>query len=415
MMTMNFYDTSSLLLKADTLFEDNEDFAVSTITFQELENIKTSANKSEDLKFQARNLLRVLNEHQDEYTVVIFSEQFLKPIRKYDLEITNDTKILSCAIHMQKKLKIDDFCFITNDLALKRIANIFFEDVYSIQEDDEDYYNGFKEIIMTENEMAEFYSLPTDNVLNLLINQYLIIKNEDGEIVDKLVWTGEGYRPLKYEKFKSKWFEVKPMKGDVYQQLVADSFLNNKITLVKGPAGAGKSLLSLGFLLQQLDRNAIDKIIVFCNTVATRDSARLGFYPGTRDEKLLDSQIGNFLSSKLGSQIEVERMIQNEQLILLPMSDIRGYDTSDMRAGIYIPEAQNLTVDLMKLALQRIGEDGICIIDGDDKAQVDCVQYEGDNNGMRRVSKIFKGEPIYGEVELQQIHRSQIGRIADKM
>ena len=32
-------------------------------------------------------------------------------------------------------------------------------------------------------------------------------------------------------------------------------------------------------------------------------------------------------------------MIQNEQLILLPMSDIRGYDTSDMRAGIYIPEA----------------------------------------------------------------------------
>ena len=30
---MNFYDTSSLLLKADTLFEDNEDFAVSTVTF----------------------------------------------------------------------------------------------------------------------------------------------------------------------------------------------------------------------------------------------------------------------------------------------------------------------------------------------------------------------------------------------
>ena len=193
------------------------------------------------------------------------------------------------------------------------------------------------------------------------------------------------------------------------------SFMNNKITLVKGPAGAGKSLLSLGFLLQQLDKNAIDKIIIFCNTVATRDSARLGFYPGTRDEKLLDSQIGNFLSSKLGSQIEVERMIQNEQLILLPMSDIRGYDTSDMKAGIYIPEAQNLTIDLMKLALQRIGEDGICIIDGDDKAQVDCQQYEGSNNGMRRVSKIFKGESIYGEVELQNIHRSQIGKIADKM
>lgn len=276
MMTMNFYDTSSLLLKAGTLFENNEDFAISTITFQELENIKTSTNKSEDLKFQARNLLRILNEHHDEYTVVIFSEKFLKPIKKINLEITNDTKILSCAIHLQKNMKDCKVNFFTNDLALKRIASIFFKEVYSIEENEEDYYNGFKEIIMTENEMAEFYSLPTDNVLNLLINQYLIIKNEDGEIVDKLVWTGEGYRPLKYEKFKSKWFEVKPMKGDVYQQLVADSFLNNKITLVKGPAGAGKSLLSLGFLLQQLDRNVIDKIIIFCNTVATRDSAKLG-------------------------------------------------------------------------------------------------------------------------------------------
>jgi phosphate starvation-inducible protein PhoH len=49
------------------------------------------------------------------------------------------------------------------------------------------------------------------------------------------------------------------------------------------------------------------------------------------------------------------------------MSDIRGYDTSGMRAGIYISEAQNLDIDLMKLTLQRIGEDSVCIIDGDCK------------------------------------------------
>ena len=50
----------------------------------------------------------------------------------------------------------------------------------------------------------------------------------------------------------------------------------------------------------------------------------------------LQCQIGNLLSSKLGSRMEVERLIDEEQLILLPMSDIRGYDTSGMRAGIYI-------------------------------------------------------------------------------
>ena len=61
--------------------------------------------------------------------------------------------------------------------------------------------------------------------------------------------------------------------------------------------------------------------------------------PGDKNMKLLDSQIGNFLTSKLGSKIELERLLESEQIILLPMADIRGYDTTGMRAGIYITEA----------------------------------------------------------------------------
>jgi predicted ribonuclease YlaK len=69
----------------------------------------------------------------------------------------------------------------------------------------------------------------------------------------------------------------------------------------------------------------------------------------------------------------------------------------------------------MKLALQRIGEDSICIIDGDAKAQVDDINFAGSNNGLRRVSKVFRGHDFYGEVELQQIHRSKIGLVAEQM
>lgn len=121
--------------------------------------------------------------------------------------------------------------------------------------------------------------------------------------------------------------------------------------MLKGPAGTGKTYLALGFLLHMLDRGQIDKVIIFCNTVATKNSAKLGFYPGSRDEKLLDSQIGNLLISKLGDRIAVEELMDREKLILLPMSDIRGYDTTGMNAGIYISEAQNLDITLMKLAL----------------------------------------------------------------
>jgi predicted ribonuclease YlaK len=149
--------------------------------------------------------------------------------------------------------------------------------------------------------------------------------------------------------------------------------------------------------------------------VATKNSAKLGYLPGTRDEKLLDSQIGNLLISKLGSRMAVEKFIEDEKLLLLPFSDIRGYDTNGMNAGIYISEAQNLDISLMKLALQRIGNDSICIVDGDEKTQVDDIAFAGPNNGMRRLSKVFRGEDIYGEVELQNIHRSKIARIAEQM
>jgi predicted ribonuclease YlaK len=74
-----------------------------------------------------------------------------------------------------------------------------------------------------------------------------------------------------------------------------------------------------------------------------------------------------------------------------------------------------MDVSLMKLTLQRIGADSICIIDGDCKAQVDNNEFAGINNGMRRVSKVFRGEDIYGEVTLKNIHRSKIALLAENM
>lgn len=47
----------------------------------------------------------------------------------------------------------------------------------------------------------------------------------------------------------------------------------------------------------------------------------------------------------------VEDLMNQGKLMLLPCSDIRGFDTSGMRAGVYISEAQNLDITLMKLAL----------------------------------------------------------------
>lgn len=418
-MIYKFYDTCSLLLKVDNLWEEDSTLVLSSITLEELENIKTASNKDPDVKFAARKLSRELDEHfgDGSYTVMIWSQDLMEDLADEHLPITNDSKIIICAKNYMQLIKPEDeFFFYTNDICCKHLAHIALDcPIRSVEEEKYDY-DGYKIIQMNDDEMAYFYSNPTENKYDLHVNEYLLVQDINGEIVDKLCWTGENYRHVSYETFKSNYFgNVKPMKDDIYQVLAADSLSNNKITLIKGPAGTGKTYLSLGFLLHKLERNKIDKIIIFCNTVATKNSAKLGYYPGTRDEKLLDSQIGNMLISKLGGRLAVEQMIEQEELVLLPLSDIRGYDTSGMNAGIYISEAQNLDIELMKLTLQRIGQDSICIIDGDYGAQVDDIHFAGSSNGMRRASKVFRGKKPYGEVTLKKIHRSEIASIAEEM
>jgi predicted ribonuclease YlaK len=214
-----FYDTCSLLIKADSLFEDEDHVIISSITLDELENIKTSANKDADVKYAARRLLHLLDEHPDAYEVWIFKKSMLEPIIEKDLSITNDTSILATAIDYDKNCHPDETIFVTNDLALKNIANLFFgnDSIESVEEEAIDDYTGYLEITMSDDLMSEFYSQPFTNMFNLKVNQYLVVSNMDNEIVDTLCWTGEEYRHLNYKNFSSRYFgDVKPFKGDIY-------------------------------------------------------------------------------------------------------------------------------------------------------------------------------------------------------
>lgn len=411
-----FYDTNALLKLQSKVFEEN--FIISSVSLEELENIKVSRNKDDEIKYNARKILHLLDENRDKYNVVVYTIEMENYIHEKQVELSPDTKIIATAVFSKGFLpQNDEMVFVTDDIACKVIAEkIFGLKVEGIRNYNDDNYKGFVEKSLSEEEMAHFYQDLQKNTYKLLTNQYLVLKNDKGEVVDKFRWNGFEYQNVKFPNIKSSYFgSVKPYNGDIYQQMVLNSLSNNQVTMIKGAAGTGKSYLALGYLLWLLEKRKIEKIIVFCNTVATANSAKLGYYPGTKDEKLLDSSIGNMLSAKLGDSFGLEQMITQNKIQLLPLSDIRGFDTNGMSAGVYITEAQNMDISLMKLALQRIGEDSICIVDGDYNAQVDMSQYAGNNNGMRRMSEVFRGQDFYGEVELQNIFRSRIAMIAEQM
>jgi predicted ribonuclease YlaK len=78
----------------------------------------------------------------------------------------------------------------------------------------------------------------------------------------------------------------------------------------------------------------------------------------------------------------------------VPAGDARGYETPP-RSGVYIMESQNLTSDLMRMLLQRVKEDCKVVVDGDYNEQVDMDVYEV-SNGMKEMSRVFRGQDFYG-------------------
>jgi len=401
-----FYDTCSLLLNKDYLQKSKEHFYISSVTLEELENIKTSSKKDENIKYAARQVLHFLNSNLTKFTVIFYTKKQEEIINNLGLELTNDNKIISCVP--------TDCIFISNDLNCKLIANkIFCLRVDSFKEE-EDNYSGYKEIILHNEEMAEFYQHLDHNTFNLFTNEYLIIKDEYEKITDRLRWTGSEHKSLKFESFRSTWFgDVRPMRNDPYQMCLFDSLINNDVTMIGGPAGTGKTFIAFSFLFSLLEREKIDRIVIFCNPVTAKNAAKLGYYKGTMLDKVLSSQAGNILKSKLGGEQAVEDLLNKEQLIIVPAADARGYEVP-ANSGVYIMESQNLDTTLLRLLLQRIGKNSKVIIDGDRLEQTDLYIYKEDN-GMKKMSEVFRGEKIFGQVDLKNIYRSEIAEIAEKM
>lgn len=403
-MKVKFYDTSAILEK-NIYYPEEEKYVISVITLQEIENLKISQNANEEIKYKVRKFLRTLDENPDWFEIFCDYDDKAK---------TNDEKILSAVQKYYSLYDITNFQFITNDLSMKYLAkNKYNLNIEILCETPSfDLYTGYKDIIMNEEAMSYFYSNLNENIYELLINEYINIYDEEGKCVDSLVWTGETHIPVKFLECNNSLFgKIKPK--DVYQKLALDSFKNNTITYISGPPGSGKTMLALSFLFQELEKGHIDRIVVFCNPVPARNTAKLGLYPGSKDEKLLQTQVGYVLSSKLGGMEEVQRLIDDGLLVLVPAVDARGFQTPE-HSGVYILECQNTNVDILQMLLQRIDDTSIVICDGDHLGQIDLVEYNG-RNGASRMSQVFRGDKSYGQVQLKTIFRSHIAELAEKM
>ena len=406
--TVKFYDTNALLVLGETAF--NEEFALSSVTLQELENIKTSRNKSDEIKHQARTIVRLLDENSDKYNVVVYDDNIAHLIHTHKMQEYPDTQIIASAKYLSEKGNVT---FISGDIACKIIAkNIFGLNVDGVNIVEEGIkYKGFKEVSLTEDDMAYFYENMTSNMFGLLTNEYLILKDIRGEVVDTLKWNGETYETIRCKPYKSNMFgTLKPL--DEIQACAMDSMNCNDITVLYGKAGSGKTTLPLNYIMQGLEKGKIKKLYVIYSFEPLKGAKTLGFEKGDHITKLLYSaSIGNILASKFGDLAQVEYMIDRQQLDIIPTANIRGVEF-ESDSCVLVTEAQNLDVYTLKTILQRCKEGCKQIYEGDIIEQKDTnIQ----NIGINRLIDVFKGHKSFGCVKLKNNYRSKLSELADLM
>lgn len=385
-------------------FLDIFNIYISIVTVEELDHLKT--NKDPELSFKARRAIRKLKSLGD----IINYDLNRIPDSSFskwgdNIYNPNDDIIVTCAKNNNAYLSTYDF-----NLSVK--ANALCVETIEICSNEE-CYKGYLKVVLSDEQLSDFYSNLSFNHFDCMINQYVSIYDSHESLVDVRKWNGENFVEVFNKKMSTEFFGRDVKSKDEIQRMAFDSIMSNPITAISGPPGSGKSYISLVSAVKLLESNKYDRITILFNPIKTRGVSDLGYYPGTQTEKAMQNSIGNMLSSKLGDESNVLDWIENGKIRLISMADCRGMEISD-RDILYITEAQNTTSDIMKLCLTRVADGCKVIIEGDYSTQVDSVIFQN-NNGLKSVVDKFRNHSIFGYVELNKIYRGEIASLADTL
>ena len=151
------------------------------------------------------------------------------------------------------------------------------------------------------------------------------------------------------------------------QKKLVESFTNNDMIFATGPAGSGKTYVSIALAVKALKNKEIRKIIL--SRPAVEAGEKLGFLPGDMKDKIDPylQPLYDALQDMIPAQKLQEYMEQNI-IQIAPLAFMRGRTLNE--AVVILDEAQNTTTAQIKMFLTRMGHNTKMIITGD-KTQVD--------------------------------------------
>ena len=271
---------------------------------------------------------------------------------------------------------------------------------------------GCIEIELNEEKLAAFYNNKElyAELYNLKENQYLLIKDNTGEVVDRYCYQNGELRQVMFMKLGGAFTgTIKPRNPE--QVCLFDMLKDktSKVKLVTGRFGSGKTLAMVYAALELIEKGKFDRIVWVRNNVAVKDAPEIGFLPGD-DFAKLKPFLGPFLDHT-GGEEGVKKLLDEDKLWVIPLGHLRGRSLKN--CILLCSECENFTKEHLQLLMGRIDEGSQLWLDGDLK-QRDKLIFEK-SAGIEKMVSRLTGKKLFAYVHLKKAERSEVAALADEL
>ena len=207
------------------------------------------------------------------------------------------------------------------------------------------------------------------------------------------------------EVFVPKRRPKKPIKFNVQlndeQKIAKAKILDSPITVLKGMAGSGKTLVATQVALDMLFTKQVEKVIITRPTVSKED---IGFLPGDIREKM-DPWLAPIYHNlhMLYNKEKVQKLLDDGTIEIVPFAFLRG--RTFVNSFVIVDEAQNVTHAQMETVIGRLGKGSKMVICGD-MAQIDLKDKR--ETGFSFLSRIEEQVQGFKTASLEYNHRHEI-------
>ena len=180
------------------------------------------------------------------------------------------------------------------------------------------------------------------------------------------------------------------------QQMIIDAYMRDDMIFAVGPAGTGKTYLSIALAVKALKEKQVKRIIL--SRPAVEAGEKLGFLPGDMKEKI-DPYLQPLYDAleDMIPAVKLHDMIEKHIIQIAPLAFMRGRTLND--AVVILDEAQNTTTAQIKMFLTRMGWNTKMIITGD-MTQIDLPRNT--RSGLGEALQILKGIKGISMIEMNQ-------------